>query len=113
MAKKSANSASFDTDSIARRLKIIRCHVTGDNQSAFARRLGITQPRWNNFEHGYPINLRVCAMLLAEVEGLSIDWIVKGVPYNMPQGLQDQLSALEDKLFSRPGKSSGSGSRKR
>lgn len=88
----------FDTAAISRRLKVIRQHVSGNNQSAFARRLGIGQPRWNNFEKGYPINLSICGMLIKEVEGLSIDWIIYGVPYNMPKGLQDQLAFLEERL---------------
>ena len=89
----------FDTDAIARRLKVIRYYKAGDNQSKFARQLEITQPRWNNFERGYPVNLRICALLLAAVDGLSIDWIVNGKTHNLAKGLAKDLSDIERKLF--------------
>ena len=108
MPERSSND--YDTDAIARRLKVVRYHVAGDNQSEFARKLGIGQSRWNNFERGYPINLRICALLRKAVPGLSIDWIVDGIGDNMRPKLLDQLSAVEAELF--PSKGSPS-SRKR
>jgi hypothetical protein len=89
----------FDNDAIARRLKVIRYYKTGDNQSEFARQLDITQPRWNNFERGYPINLRICALLMAAIDGMSIDWIVSGKTHNLPSGLAKKLSEIERKKF--------------
>ena len=38
---------------------MVRTKVTGDNRSAFARKLGLTVNRWNNYEHGYNVPMSV------------------------------------------------------
>jgi transcriptional regulator with XRE-family HTH domain len=44
-------------------------------QSEFARRLGISVPRWHNVENGYAVSLDVAVALIRISPGLTLDWI--------------------------------------
>lgn len=93
-----------ESEAITRRLIVIRTHVAGENQAAFARRLGINPSRWNNFERGMPLNLRIAFLLVRAVPGLTISYITHGLTGDMPKPLRDQLSGLEASLFPSRGK---------
>jgi len=84
---------------IARRLRVIRTLVSGENQAAFARMLGIFPNRWNNFERGSPLTLRVAFLLVKTVDGLSVSYITHGKTGDLPKELRRQLAALEAELF--------------
>ena len=63
---------------IARRLVTIRSLHYGDDQSEFARSLGINASTWKNFERGNtPLSLDVACLLVERFE-LSLDWLFYG-----------------------------------
>lgn len=91
-----------ETEAIRRRLVAIRKLVAGDNQAAFARRLGIKPNRWNNLERGFPLSLNIAFMLVKAVNGLTIGYITQGHTDRLPKRLRDQLSDLDEELFPSP-----------
>jgi hypothetical protein len=93
-----------ESEAIKRRLIVIRAHMDGDNQAAFARRLGIIPSRWNNFERGMPLNLRIAFLLVRAVPGLTVSYITHGLTGDMPATLRRQLSEVEASLFPSRGK---------
>lgn len=62
---------------VASRLVKVR-GLYGDNQAAFARRLGISLARWNNFERGSPLSHEVAIKLVRLVPALTLDWLYLG-----------------------------------
>jgi hypothetical protein len=68
-------SQGFDVEGYRRRLRIMREIISGDNQTAFAKRLGLDFKRWSNYERGYPIPREVAFMLHDKFPGMSIEWI--------------------------------------
>jgi hypothetical protein len=94
-------------EAIRRRLVVIRTHVTGNNQSEFARRLRIERTRWANFELGSPITLTVVFLILKAVPGVTIEYIIEGCHDRVPAELSRRLQWLESELF--PSSSSRSG----
>ena len=65
----------FDVDEYRQRLRILREIVSGDNQSEFAKRLGIDFKRWSNYERGYPVPREIAFLLHKKFPGISIEWI--------------------------------------
>lgn len=99
-------------EAIRRRLVVIRTHVAGNNQSEFARKLGIERSRWANFELGYPVTLNVLFLMLKAVEGVTIEYIIDGNYDRVkPAKLRHRLQALESELFPSSSSSSRSGNR--
>lgn len=88
-----------ESEAIRRRLVVIRKYVAGENQAEFARTLGIKPTRWNNFENGFPLTLRVAFLIVKNVEGLTISYITHGYTERLPQALRRQLADLEGKTF--------------
>src|SRR5882672_9280313 len=68
-------SEGFDVEAYRRRLRVLREIVSGDNQSEWARRLGIDFKRWSNYERGYPVPREVVFLLHRKFPGMSIEWI--------------------------------------
>lgn len=65
----------FDVEAYKKRLRIMREILSGDNQTDFAKRLGIDFKRWSNYERGYPVPREVAFLLRKEFPGMSIEWI--------------------------------------
>lgn len=68
-------SQGFDVEAYRRRLRLMREIISGDNQTDFAKRLGIDFKRWSNYERGYPIPREVAFILHDKFPGMSIEWI--------------------------------------
>jgi len=65
----------FDIEAYRKRLRIMREILSGDNQTEFAKRLGIDFKRWSNYERGYPVPREVAFLLRQKFPGMSIEWI--------------------------------------
>src|SRR5258705_11069204 len=73
------------------RVIAIRTLMYGDSQRTFARWLGISISRWNNFEKGFPISRDIATLLVSRIEGLSVDWLWFGLTGNMSKPLLRRL----------------------
>jgi plasmid maintenance system antidote protein VapI len=74
--KKTARDAD-----VAVRLRLLRAVIEGEETGAvtrFARRIGITVPRWSNFEGGLPLSKDVAIRLVQQIPGLTLDWLYLG-----------------------------------
>jgi hypothetical protein len=80
-----------DSD-IAKRLSRLRQVVSGENQTAFAARMGIEVKRWNNFERGLPLSKEIAFLLIKKVPGLTLDWLWLGIESGLPIQLQRELT---------------------
>jgi hypothetical protein len=88
-----ATAAKKPEDSeIAQRLSRLREVVSGENQTAFATRIGIEVKRWNNFERGLPLSKEVAFLLVKKVPGLTLDWLWLGIESGLPLKLQRELA---------------------
>ena len=90
---------AYESNAIRQRLIVVRTLICGDNQYAFARELGIIPSRWNNFERGSPLNLRIAFLLVKRVPGLTVSYLTHGLTGDMPAPLRRQLADLEARLF--------------
>ena len=77
---------------VARRLATLRHFVSGENQTAFAHRIGIEVKRWNNFERSHPLSKDVAFLLVRKVPGLTLDWLFLGIEDGLPVKLQRELA---------------------
>jgi len=77
---------------VARRLATLRHVVSGENQTAFAHRIGIEVKRWNNFERCHPLSKDVAFLLVRKVPGLTLDWLFLGIEDGLPVKLQRELA---------------------
>jgi hypothetical protein len=91
-----------ESEEIRRRLVVIRKYATGDSQAEFARLLGIAPNRWNNIERGYPLTLRISFMIMKQVKGISIGYILQGETERLPPPVKRQLAEVEEELFPAP-----------
>jgi hypothetical protein len=79
-------------ESIASRLKLLRKAVSeGDNQTAFAARVGVELKRWNNFERGKPLSKEIAILLVQRIPGLTLDWLYLGKADSLPGVLRNEL----------------------
>ena len=83
----------LDNERVAERLRLLRKAVSGDNQTAFAARLGIDVRRWNNFERGSPLSKEIAFLLVQKVPGISLDWIYLDRLETLPFALREELEA--------------------
>jgi transcriptional regulator with XRE-family HTH domain len=75
----------LDTNkAIAERLRLLRFLVAGESQTEFARQLGISLTRWNNFECGSPLSKEVAILLVKMFPGITLDWLFLGVTDGLP-----------------------------
>lgn len=75
MAKKESGGRASP---VAQRLRLLRAALDEKNAAAFARKLGITEARWHNFENGYPLSNEIAIKLVQSYPGLSLDWLYLG-----------------------------------
>ena len=88
-----------DNSQVARRLKVLRQVVAGENQTAFAARLGMEMKRWNNFERGYPLSKEIAFLIVQKVPGVTLDWLWLGNESGLPLKLQRELAEAERLLL--------------
>jgi hypothetical protein len=89
------NISPLDGSQVAQRLQLLRKAVSGDNQTAFAAKIGIEVRRWNNFERGSPLSKEVAILLARKIPGVSLDWLYLGRLETLPFALQQELEAAE------------------
>lgn len=51
-----------------------------DESAAFAREMGLTPTRWNNFENGNRLTRDIAELLVRKIPGLTVDWLFFGKP---------------------------------
>lgn len=88
-------SKHFDEVEYLRRLKLMREIISGENQTDFAARLGVTFKRWANYERGYPVSRQV-AWKLWDDFGVSVEWLWYGAQGNVKPIFLERLKAAED-----------------
>jgi hypothetical protein len=94
------NISPLDGSQVAQRLRLLRKAVSGDNQTAFAAKIGIEPRRWNNFERGSPLSKEVAILLARKIPGVSLDWLYLGRLETLPFALQGELEAAEKSISS-------------
>ena len=79
-----------EIEAIAARLREARMAIE-PNQAAFARRAGLSQNRYNQYETGArPLSLDA-ALKLCETYGFTLDWLFRGQAAMMPVALAELL----------------------
>ena len=78
------------------RARRIRQMLSGDNQTAFARKLGISLSRWNNIENGVPLGKEVAFRLVQAIPGLTLDYLYFGRPGGMSYDMWVKLEESVD-----------------
>jgi hypothetical protein len=86
------NSNPSSNESVAERLKLLRWVVSGENQTAFAARLGIEPKRWNNFERAMPLSKEVAFLIVKKFPDVTLDWLWLGNEGGLPVRLQRELA---------------------
>lgn len=84
------------------RLKCLRKAVSGDNQSAFAARLGIEPNRWNNMERGSPLSKEVAFLIVRQFPDITFDWLFRGLDDHLTVKRQRELAEAGKALMSAP-----------
>jgi Helix-turn-helix len=85
--------ARINADKVALRLRLLRAAIFAENCTQFAKRIGISVQRLNNFENGYPLSLEVASRIRAAAPGMSLDWLYHGDERALPVGMLDKLRA--------------------
>src|SRR4029077_867925 len=88
-------SQGFDIEAYRRRLRILREIVSGDNQTDFAKRLGVDYKRWSNYERGYPVPREVAFLLHDKFPGMSIEWIWFGKYSGLSSDYRERILLAE------------------
>jgi transcriptional regulator with XRE-family HTH domain len=83
-------------------MRRLRSGLDFKSAAAFARFLGISKARWNNFENGYPLPREMIYLLCAKIDGLTSDWIYFGRPRGLSVDLADRLGAMTDAIPNGP-----------
>lgn len=87
-------------EAMARRLKILRFSISGDNQTDFAKKLRISVQRWNNFERMSPLSRPIADLLLEKFPGITYEWLRSGkvdaVPFKLRMELEEAERALDE-----------------
>ena len=78
---------------IAERLRITR-EALGFTQLEFASRAGIAGNTYNQYEKGKKLPSIRYAIQLCEAHNLSLDWIFRDDPSNLPYRLADAIKAI-------------------
>lgn len=90
----------MSNDATAWRLKCLRKAVSGDNQTAFAARLGIEPNRWNNMERGSALSKDVAFMIVREFPDITLDWLFRGLDDHLTVRRQRELAEAGNALTS-------------
>lgn len=77
---------------VAERLALLRYVVSQENQTAFARRLGIEVRRWNNFERAAPLSKEVAFLIVKKFPDVTLDWLWLGIERGLPVRFQRELA---------------------
>lgn len=85
----------FDVEAYRRRLRIMREILAGENQTEFARRLGVDFKRWSNYERGYPVPREVAFLIHQKFPGMSIEWIWFGKIDGLSPVYRDKITLAE------------------
>ena len=86
----------FDIGAYTARLRLLRDIIAGENQSDFARRLGIPFKRWSNYERGYPVPRETAFLICSRFPGMSVEWIWWGWEGNLSKAYRDKLKAAAE-----------------
>ena len=81
-----------DARAIGERLRLTR-DVLGFTQAEFADRCALARNTYNQYEHGRNIPQLQQAIRLCESFDLTLDWIYRGDPGDLPYKLVDNLRA--------------------
>lgn len=90
-----------DNSQVARRLRVLRQVVAGENQTAFAARLGMEMKRWNNFERGFSLSKEIAFLIAQKIPGVTLDWLWLGNESGLPLKLQRELAEAEKLIQAR------------
>jgi len=94
---KRPSPSDLETAAIARRLRVLRHYIAGDefgSRQRFAVRVGIDYKRWNSYENGAPFNRDVAIHLVKAVPGLTLDWLFLGREDGLSVKLQRDLAEV-------------------
>ncbi len=80
------------------RLKLLR-NKNGQSQKDIAERLGITQQAYANYERGAREPDNETLSQLADLFGVSVDYLLGRTDEPIPQSLDEQLNGIEFALF--------------
>jgi len=91
-------TSKFDRPT-SQRLKRLRRALGYEDGAPFARALGITPNRWNNYERGFPLPTEMALRIRAQCRrdgypGLTLDWIYDGVADHLPVELAIKLGEV-------------------
>lgn len=85
------------TNEVARRLTLAR-RAYGLDQRDFGERAGLSQPQYNQFETGRRLLTLAAAMRLCDEYNLTLDWLYRDEPSNLPRDLWLKIRDLEKSL---------------
>jgi hypothetical protein len=86
--------AMFNKAAYQRRIRLLRA-VYGDNQTKFAKRVGIPYKRWHHYERGYPIPREIAFTLHDKIPGFCPCWLWFGDEQHLSPKLRRQLRHVE------------------
>ena len=82
----------------ARRLRLIRMAEGGDKPAVWAQRVGMTVTQLSNYENGIPISKNAAIRMANRIEGLTTDYILRGVEAGLSVDFQRRLREAESGL---------------
>jgi transcriptional regulator with XRE-family HTH domain len=86
----------YKKDPTALRLKRLRTAKGFNSGAEFARFLGVSKARWNNFERGFPMPREMIELLCKDkIPGLTSDWLYWGDAGGLSVELARQLGELD------------------
>ena len=84
------DSGDHATD-VGRRLRQTRAALKIEDQREFGEAAGLEQSLFNRFETGKRLLTLQAAMKLCQRYGLTLDWLYRGDPLNLPCKLHDDI----------------------
>lgn len=105
-----ANLRPDSNEAVSERLKLLRQVVSGENQTAFASRLGIEVKRWNNFERASPLSKEVAFLIVRKFPDVTLDWLWLGNEGGLPVRFQRELTEAGKANIPGAGRSRSKGS---
>src|SRR5882724_3642569 len=79
----------------AKRLRLIRIAEGETNSSRWAKRLGWTLPQLSNYENGVTISRNAAIQMANRIDGLTTDYILRGVTNGLTIDLKRRLEEAE------------------
>jgi hypothetical protein len=80
---------------VAKRLADLRVAMGKEyenNQYLYATKfLGLDYARYNNWERGLPLPLEPAKKIVEKIPGLTLDWLIRGIPDGLPIHLARKL----------------------